>query len=211
MKTLLAIVLFLWCLTFGGCTARPPSNADVVVTETPAASPTSASLPAAESDNSVSPQDENPDNNANPDVFTGTASVTDKKSKTVRAAMLVGVRSAQHPDFDRIVFEFRGDLPSYHVEYIDKPIRHCGSGNPVSLAGDAWLQIRFSPANAHTESGELSIPTQKLKPNHAIVIELVSTCDFEAEVEWVVGVTRPNKYRVTELKNPTRLAIDVRH
>jgi hypothetical protein len=30
-------------------------------------------------------------------------------------------------------------------------------------------------------------------------------------VEWVMGVSSPNKYRVLELKSPTRLVIDVKH
>jgi len=43
------------------------------------------------------------------------------------------------------------------------------------------------------------------------VKELISTCDFEAEVEWVAGVASPNRYRVLELRNPTRLVVDIKH
>jgi hypothetical protein len=81
----------------------------------------------------------------------------------------------------------------------------------VPLKGDAWLEIRFMPANAHDEQGEPTLRTREMVPNHKVVKELKSTCDFEADVEWVAGLASPNKYRVLELKNPTRLVVDIKH
>ena len=144
--------------------------------------------------------------------FAGTAGITDKKYQIKSAAILNKVRTAQHDSYDRVVFEFAGaEMPSYHIEYIDKPVRACGSGNVVPLIGDGWLEIRFQPANAHTEDGKPTVENRELFPNHKIVKELKLTCDFEADVTWVLGVSSPNKYRVLELENPTRLAIDIRH
>jgi hypothetical protein len=144
--------------------------------------------------------------------FEGTAGITNKKYEIKSAAVLKGVRTAGHNGYDRVVFEFEGaELPGYHVEYIDKPVRQCGSGNPVNLKGDGWLEIRLYPANAHTEEGKPTVKNRELFPNHKIIKELKSTCDFEAEVAWVLGVASPNKYRVLELKNPTRLAVDIKH
>ena len=155
----------------------------------------------------------NTDQTADDEVdFAGTAGITDKKNEIKGAALLREVRTAQHTNYDRVVFEFEGaELPSYHIEYIDKPVRACGSGNVVPLKGDGWLEIGFIPANAHTEEGQATVKERELSPNHKIIKELKSTCDFEAEVEWVLGVASPNKYRVLELKNPTRLAIDIKH
>jgi hypothetical protein len=144
--------------------------------------------------------------------FEGTAGIVDKKNEIKAAALLKTVRTAQHGNYDRVVFEFEGaELPSYHIEYIDKPIRACGSGNVVPLAGDGWLEIRFTPANAHTDEGKPTVEKREYSPNHKIIKELKSTCDFEADVTWVLGVTSPNRFRVLELKNPARLAIDIKH
>lgn len=143
--------------------------------------------------------------------FTGTAGVTEKKYDLRATAVLKAVRAAAHEGYDRVVFEFEGaEMPSYHIEYIDRPVRACGSGDVVPLAGDGWLEIRFTPAAAHTENGAPTVTKRALTPNLKIIKELKATCDFEAETEWVLGVASPNKYRVLELKNPTRLAIDVR-
>lgn len=211
MKMPPATLTFLLFLAFVGCSVPPASNSPAEVSKTPAATPTANVSPAVGNDNSTSPQDENADADARPTAFTGTAGITDKKNEIAGAALLVDVRAARHPEFDRIVFEFRGDLPSYHIEYIDKPVRQCGSGNAVAIAGDAWLQIRFSPANAHDERGGSTVPMSRSKPDLTVVKEVAATCDFEAEVEWVAGMAKPNKYRLIELKNPTRLAVDIQH
>lgn len=153
-----------------------------------------------------------PANVAEPPDFTGTAGITDKKYETKGAAVLREVRAAAHLGFDRVVFEFEGaEMPSYHIEYIDRPVRACGSGDVVPLRGDGWLEIRFTPANAHTEDGEPTVKNRAQTPNLKIIKEMKLTCDFEAEVEWVLGVASPNRYRVLELKSPTRLAVDIKY
>ena len=55
------------------------------------------------------------------------------------------------------LFEFADELPGYRIEYVDRPVRQCGSGDTVPLLGDAWLSLRFYPANAHTEEGQPTV------------------------------------------------------
>jgi hypothetical protein len=83
----------------------------------------------------------------------------------------------------------------------------------VKIAGDAWLRVRLEPANAHTEAGQSTIETPQVirRLGLPVIKELVSVCDFEAQVEWVLGVSRPNHYRVLELRSPARLVVDVKH
>jgi len=155
----------------------------------------------------------NIETNANDNAeFTGTTGITDKKNEIKSTAVLREVRTARHGNYDRVVFEFEGaELPGYHIEYIDKPVRACGSGNVVPLKGDGWLEIRFYPAQAHDENGQPTVQDRARSPNHEIIKELKSICDFEADVTWVLGVSSPNEYRGLELKNPTRLAVDIKH
>jgi hypothetical protein len=35
-------------------------------------------------------------------------------------------------------------------------------------------------------------------------------CDFEGNVEWVLGVRHPSRFRVTELSDPWRVVVDVK-
>lgn len=144
--------------------------------------------------------------------FAGTVGITQKKYEMKSVAVLKAVRTSQHEGFDRAVFEFEmAEMPGYHIEYIDKPAHQCGSGDAVNLKGDGWLEIRFYPANAHTEEGKPTVENREFAPHHKIIKELKLTCDFEADVTWVLGVASPNEYRILELKNPTRLAVDIKH
>ena len=176
------------------------------VAQTPVAAPTVAATTAPAN----VPADEAADSQPG---FEGTVKTTEKKNpKATGAAILRDVRAARHENYDRVVFEFEGaQLPSFKIEYIGKPVRACGSGEVVPFAGDAWLSVRFSAANAHTDAGEATIKDRTRSPNLPIVKDLKLICDFEAEVEWVMGVSAPNKYRVLELRSPTRLVVDIRH
>lgn len=122
---------------------------------------------------------------------------------------LRSVRAARNEGFDRVVFEFDGpQLPGYRIEYVDKPITKCGSGDETEVAGQAWLQVTLTPAQAHV-GGQSTITELERKVGLPVIQELERTCDFEGEVIWVLGNAHPNKYRVLELQEPTRLVVDV--
>ena len=122
------------------------------------------------------------------------------------------VRIGNQPGSDRIVFEFDDvGLPEWEVKYVDQPLLDCGSGEPVTVSGDAWLQITFRGAQAHTEAGEESGGPRRQVINQEMLHELVRTCDFEGEVMWVAGVVRPDGYTAQVLAEPSRLVIDVLH
>ena len=139
----------------------------------------------------------------------GTVSV----DRSTRApALLREIRVAAHEDFDRIVLDFGGDaLPGYRVEYVDRPVRACGSGEVVELPGDAWLSIELSPAHAHDEQGRATVTNRDLEVSQPAILRVRSTCDFEAIVTWVAAVRSPQVFRVLELDAPGRIVVDVRH
>ena len=203
MKIALIAVLLTCLLSIGCAGPEPNSNSPATPSSSPTQAPTSTAAP------SNVPADETTE--TAPD-FEGTAGITEKKNTNATGnALLKDIRSARHTKFDRVVFEFAGtELPGFKIEYIDRPVRACGSGDEVSFAGDAWLSVRFSGANAHTEAGDPTVKDRVRSPNHTVVKDLKLICDFEAEVEWVMGVASPNKYRVLELKSPTRLVVDIR-
>jgi hypothetical protein len=126
-------------------------------------------------------------------------------------AVLEQMRIARNEGFDRVVFEFRGEIPSYVVEYIDRPVRACGSGHVVDVDGDGWLSIRFTPARAHTEEGQATVTERNQRHQLPVIRHARSTCDFEAHLEWVIGTASPNRYRVMELVDPARVVVDIRH
>lgn len=173
---------------------------------------TSAAAPA-ETPVKPAPKATLPEETADTADFEGTAGITEKKYPNIKApAIMSDVRSARHGNYDRVVFEFLGpELPTYHIEYIDRPVRSCGSGDVVPFAGDGWLEVRFTDAQAHAPEGDATIKDRSRSPNLPTVKDMKVTCDFEGEVTWVLGVSSPNRYRVIELKDPTRLVLDIKN
>ena len=126
-------------------------------------------------------------------------------------AVLQTIRTGRQDGYDRVVFEFRTRVPGWRAEYVDTPQYECGSGEMVRVAGDAWLQVSFEPANAHTEEGRPTAQRQLVDPAGENLRELRRICDFEAHVDYVIGVGSPNRYRAFTLAEPARLVIDIRH
>ena len=121
---------------------------------------------------------------------------------------LVDVRAGRHPGFDRVVFEFRGGLPEHRVSYVNQLVED-GSGNPVSVAGAADLQVVFHGANAHNEDGSPSVGPRRFSPGLPAVKEIAQVGDFEAVVTYGVGLDRRRPVTVSTLSGPSRLVIDV--
>jgi hypothetical protein len=141
-----------------------------------------------------------------------TAGVTEVLRGSARPATLRAVRTARNEGWDRVVFEFEGAaVPGYRVEYVDRPVTRCGSGHETQVAGQGWLEVRITPAQAHTEAGRVTVAERERKLALPVLRELEQTCDFEGDVTWVLGVASPNRYRVQELTGPARLVVDVRH
>lgn len=141
-----------------------------------------------------------------------TAGIVRRGAAGPGVAFLGDLRIGRHEGYDRAVWEFEGPaLPGYAIEYVDSPVRACGSGRTVELAGDGWLEVRFEPARAHTPAGEVPSGLGDREPGLPTILEARRTCDFEAVVTWVLGVASPEPYRVLELDEPARLVVDVRH
>jgi hypothetical protein len=129
----------------------------------------------------------------------------------MQPVVLREIRTGQHPAFDRVVFEFEGNrVPGYHVEYVDRPVRTCGAGEVVQVEGYGYLLVQMMPAQAHTNDGKPTIKQREIAPNLPLIKQLKILCDFEADVQWILGLSSPNRYRVLELSNPARLVVDVR-
>lgn len=124
--------------------------------------------------------------------------------------LLVDVRAASHEGFDRIVFEFDGGEPGFRVQYIDEATG-CGSGLPVELEGTALLEVHMVPADAHNEAGEPTFAEQELAPGLPSILEAKQTCDFEADVTWVIGLAEEADFTAITQTDPFRIVVDVAH
>jgi hypothetical protein len=154
------------------------------------------------------------DDNGNPipATFTGTLNPRHQGHAATHVVLVQKAETACCNGFDRVVFTCEGfHHPTWKVRYVHPPIQQCGSGNNIAMTGNAFLQISMDTAQAHTDAGQPTITDRDRHLNCQNLKQLVSTCDFEAKVGFVLGLNSKKPYRVVELQNPTRLIIDVKN
>ncbi len=125
---------------------------------------------------------------------------------------LVAVRGAHHEDggtaFDRLVFQFDGQLPGYDVRYVPE-VRSPGEGAPVPLRGQAFMELVFSPAASHDDTGSSTLRTSSSGGGLPGLHEYRMAGDFEGYVHYGLGVDDVVGFRVTEFAQPSRIAVDI--
>jgi hypothetical protein len=128
---------------------------------------------------------------------------------------LIDVRTGAHTGFTRIVWEMDGDqgTPWYTIGYADPPFADVAD-DVVPVDGDAFLRVVFFPGMRHDISDPSDIVQTYLGPDTidvglGSVVQVVFVDDFEANMEWAVGLTGVRPFHVFTLENPTRLVIDI--
>jgi len=189
----------------------PIDTRPIAPTEDPGLAPPPRPTVAPSAGGPGGPKDKE-EEDAPPADFKGTTGPTEKKREGIKPVVLREVRAARNEGYDRLVIEFTGDgVPGYKVEYLKGQATKCGSGDTVLIAGQALLRVRLQPAQAHDEAGKATIKERERKLHLPTMQEMELTCDFEGQVEWVLGLGKQVNYRVLELTSPPRLVVDVLH
>jgi hypothetical protein len=128
-------------------------------------------------------------------------------------ALLVNVTIDEHPTYDRIRFEFSGGVPGFRVEYVEPPIHADPSDLLVEVAGGAFIRVRMEPAAGHDPmtGGDTYTGPLELAPGLVTLLEAERIGDFEAVLQWVIGVSEKADFRVQTLEAPFELVIDIAH
>ncbi|MDQ2707046.1 MAG: hypothetical protein M3Z25_05180 [Actinomycetota bacterium] len=124
------------------------------------------------------------------------------------------VRLARQDGYDRLVLEFTDQVPGYTVGYRPLPVRADASGAEIPLPGATTaVVVTLHPASGHRE--DTGAPTYTgpatVAAGTAQVTQAQAAGDFEAVLNWVVGLRAKTPFRVTVLGGPPRLVIDFQH
>jgi hypothetical protein len=103
--------------------------------------------------------------------------------------------------------EPKAQVLGYEVSYqpADTAKVEDGSGNPVEIAGDAFLVVKLKPAMTAKIDGDQVTKTYtgpNRLPGTDPVTEVVKTGDFEGVVTWVIGLDRELPFS-TEVRSDT--------
>ena len=144
---------------------------------------------------------------------TATKSGTNNPKVPEDMPMLVAIRTGSHDGYDRVVLEFRNDLPSWRVGYVDEVTSE--SGATVPLAGSASLFVQVGPAWAHDQNTPPYEATytgpRSLTVDYPTLRQVRWVDEFEGHLTFGIGLQRQVGFQVVELRGPPRLAIDVAH
>ena len=84
------------------------------------------------------------------------------------------------------------------------------AGGRLPLRGAAFVEVAFEPARARDPDGTPTFPAATITPSSPALRQVRFAGDFEGQVSFGLGVAGRGGFRVSELRNPTRVAVDVR-
>jgi hypothetical protein len=132
-------------------------------------------------------------------------------------AQLIAIRAAHQPGFDRVVFEFGPSsapvgafgLPLYEISAVSE-FTGGGSGRPVPVDGNAFLQVRFRNASTvDPTTGKQTFTQTDIRPGLPLVREVKLIDDFERVMTWGLGLEHLACAKVSQLSGPVRLVVDL--
>ncbi|HSS22392.1 MAG TPA: hypothetical protein VLL54_20135 [Pyrinomonadaceae bacterium] len=139
----------------------------------------------------------------------------EQNHESTESTYIRAVRAAKQNGFDRVVFEFKGPLPNYSLEYLrSRWYEDEGGRRRLKLAGSAFLKVDLHIIPVDEEQLKLSqakdfYPKSRLKFPSLTGVE--EGTFFEGYYDFFLGVKARKPFRVTELANPARLVIDFKH
>ena len=139
------------------------------------------------------------------DTSADTAEAVDPAGLTVTA-----VRVGAHEGFDRVVLEVGGEgTPGWDVRYVDSATAE-GSGDPIDLAGPAYLRVTLTGVSYPYESGldEQGRGAVSGSGTRAVTGAWYDGT-FEGQALAYVGTSRQQPFRVYALSDPTRVVVEV--
>lgn len=113
-----------------------------------------------------------------------------------------GIRLGHHTNYDRLVFDISGAMPSYSARYV--PAVYSEGGVRVPVRGAAVLVVSLHQVDTTRPP---AVPARTLPT----IRDVVGFDQFGGYLNYGIGMSDRNGFRVFELSNPRRLVIDVAH
>ena len=207
-RTIAVAVVAIAGAAFAGCTG----DAEPTPTPTPTAASTSAAATGTPTASASSPAATASPTPSLPAGFAVTG-VTSPRFPDL-GGDLGGtgiVRVGRQAGFDRVVWEFTGTgTPTYRVRYVDVPTAD-GSGDPVAVAGDAFLEVVITTVGIPEEGTSRPADPPASALSGTVVAEANAIFGgFEGYGQSFIGVRdRERPFKVSLLTGPTRLVVDI--
>jgi hypothetical protein len=201
------------CGTSGASPATSPPTSTTAasttaITSTIPVSSTSSSAPAAtDAPTSAAPQQRTvpcqvyTDMDVKADGFPG------------RLSGLVGsdIRTEADPCRETLVLQLQGtgEPPAYWVRYETPPLLDDPRGEPVSVAGKAFMVITLESWMPNLDGEGYQGPRRITPTNVSHIKEMVMLGNFESVAIWAIGLDQQRTFDVEMLQDPQRLVVHI--
>jgi hypothetical protein len=144
-------------------------------------------------------------------VFTATDAKSDGFPGTLSGLVGSDVRLGSDPCHERFVLELKGTggFPGWWVRYESPPLTDDPRGEPVDVAGSAFIVVTVESWMTNMEGEGYHGPTRITPTNVSHIKELVMLGDFEGVTLWAIGLDQRRPFEVSTLTDPPRLVVDI--
>jgi hypothetical protein len=144
-------------------------------------------------------------------AFTDTDVRSDGFPDKLSALVGAGIRTETQPCSERVVLELQGtgDFPGWWVRYQLPPLIDDPRGQPVAVAGSAYIVVTIGSWMTTMEGEGYHGPTMITPTNVSHIKQLMMLGDFESVTTWAIGLDQQRPFRATTLESPPRLVIDI--
>lgn len=196
LSAAVVVPLLAACGTGGGHPTSAPATSETTTAQEPTSDVSTTDIPAD------GPTDRGP-------AFPESTARQTANNSGEWDLVLRDVRVAEHESFDRIVLEFTGTgIPGWAANYVDEAVLD-GSGETVTLGGDAMLDI-YASGTTWPAADYYSGPRQFEPENGGDVTDVHVGGTFEGYTQVLAGIDGdPVPFRVFALTDPSRLVVDV--
>lgn len=126
--------------------------------------------------------------------------------------LVTGIRAAKNNGFDRLVFEFKEGLPNYQIQFERGPAFEDTAERKIRVRGRYFITINLQLLPyPETDSKYADIKLPARARGMKLFNQMKEIEWFEGVRFFAVGLDAKRPFRVTELKNPSRLVIDFRY
>ncbi|MGQ0624378.1 MAG: AMIN-like domain-containing (lipo)protein [Sporichthyaceae bacterium] len=124
---------------------------------------------------------------------------------------LTEIRAAEHPGFDRLVFEFSGALPTNIFAQWSSQVTQDGSGDTIPAAGNAFLQIGLNAVTGLDSQDNFTFGPPRRSLGLPNLNQVLFAGDFEGQISFGASVMSRTSFTTSTRTNPSRVVIDIRN
>jgi hypothetical protein len=137
------------------------------------------------------------------------ATISRQNNDSSETPYLKNVRVGKNKGFDRIVFEFTGDIPRYQINFVKAADLIATGEDLIKVGGKFFIEVDFQMM-PYPEPEDKIADVVLPKGNQKLPIfnEVKEIEWFEGYRSFAIGLNAKKQFRVSQLKNPTRLVID---